>query len=139
MALSEISIPAQAQTIPDAGQASACQMVEATIYFAQGTDELSEFASDALKKALDDLSGCELAAINVIGYADAEGPSEQNLLLSERRAQSALDFVLSHGIEARHVEVAGGGDLIAKNARTEMSFVGYRKADVRFIPATPSA
>ena len=60
-------------------------------------------------------------AVVIIGHTDSVGAAEYNQGLSERRAQSAADHLISRGIEADRVTVRGEGEAspIADNASAE--------------------
>ncbi len=78
------------------------------------------------KAALDDIAAKLLASpgeeqIEVIGYTDSSGAEAYNLVLSERRAQAAADYLISKGIDAASITVIGKGESnpIADNSTRE--------------------
>jgi OOP family OmpA-OmpF porin len=91
-----------------------------------------EFAFDSaelkpeMKALLDDVAAKIEASpgdetIQVIGYTDSTGPEEYNLGLSERRAQSAADYLIEQGVAADRVSTMGMGesDPVADNSTRE--------------------
>ena len=44
------------------------------------------------------------------GHTDDQGPAEANRNISRQRAQSIADFLISHGIDRRRIEVQGLGE-----------------------------
>ena len=79
------------------------------------------------KEALQDLGdeikamGGRVVDIDVIGHTDSDGTEEYNQALSERRAQSVKDYLVSEGVDASIIDVSGQGELnpIASNATKE--------------------
>ncbi len=86
-----------------------------------------------MKDALDNLAdtiqrsrGEEM--ITIVGHTDSVGPAEYNQGLSERRAQSAADHLISRGIDADRVTVKGEGETnpIADNGTAEGRAINRR-------------
>jgi outer membrane protein OmpA-like peptidoglycan-associated protein len=48
--------------------------------------------------------------IEVSGYTDNVGTPESNMLLSQRRAQSVMDYLVSHGVPASRLRSKGYGE-----------------------------
>jgi outer membrane protein OmpA-like peptidoglycan-associated protein len=77
-----------------------------------------EYASDALdpKSAptLDRLAGlmteCPEARIEIAGHTDGDGTPERKQRLSERRAQTVVDYLVKAGVGARRLSAAGYAD-----------------------------
>ncbi len=57
--------------------------------------------------------------ITIIGHTDSTGPEDYNLKLSERRAESAAEFLRSLGIDDITTEGRGESEPIASNATRE--------------------
>lgn len=77
--------------------------------------------------------------VTTTGHTDSLGSAEYNRALSQRRAQSVRQFLLSQGLEAAMVQAAGQGEDApvadnagpegrAQNRRTEVRFEGVRRA-----------
>lgn len=64
---------------------------------------LSEFASS--------MNEYEETNILVVGHTDDKGAESYNQSLSERRAQSAADFLIKEGIASSRVQVEGRGEM----------------------------
>ena len=71
--------------------------------------------------------------VDIIGHTDNNGTSEDNLLLSEKRANSVLDFITASGIPRNRLTAQGKGEEIpissnateegrARNRRVEFKF-----------------
>ena len=65
--------------------------------------------------------GGRVVDIDVIGHTDSDGTEEYNQALSERRAQSVKDYLVSEGVDASIIDVSGEGEFnpIASNATRE--------------------
>lgn len=109
------------------------------------SDVLFDFNKSILKpegKAkLDDLTGklkaVALEVIIAIGHTDSIGGNAYNQKLSERRAASVKDYMVSKGIEPNRIYTEGKGEKQpiadnktnegrAKNRRVEIEVVGTR-------------
>lgn len=75
--------------------------------------------------------------ISLVGHADSRGDADYNQKLSERRAQSVADYMISQGIDASVIAVSGRGEANpvasnasregrAKNRRVDASFSGEK-------------
>jgi len=64
---------------------------------------------------------CPSAPIDVIGHTDAEGDEPANQLLSERRAEAVVDYLVRAGLPAERFTALGAGSLrpVASNATAE--------------------
>jgi len=68
----------------------------------EGKKELESFAR--LLKAMPDVKA------KLYGYADAVGPAQYNLTLSEKRAISAMKYLISLGIDTKRLSAIGLGE-----------------------------
>jgi len=78
--------------------------------FAFDSAELTPDARAALDAAVDvirDNSGVEL---DLVGHTDSTGPTAYNQRLSERRAQAAVDYLVSRGVPAGQLRAVGQGE-----------------------------
>ena len=69
-----------------------------------GKEALHELG-DAIKA-----KGARVVDIDIIGHTDSTGPAGYNQGLSERRAQSVADYIISEGIDAAIIDVSGEGE-----------------------------
>ena len=81
----------------------------------QGKAELHELDEYIKSK------GVKVVDINVIGHTDSLGSEEYNQGLSERRANSVMEYMVSEGIDASIIDVSGEGESnpIADNSTAE--------------------
>ena len=68
--------------------------VEVSVYFAPGQFELNGFAENLLNQAVAQVEHCELSKIEVTGFADSTGRADQNMKLSDKGADAAMQFII---------------------------------------------
>lgn len=80
---------------------------------AEAEQNLTEFASS--------MNEFEETNILIVGHTDAKGSESYNQSLSERRAQSAADFLVKHGVAASRIQAEGKGETepVATNETAE--------------------
>jgi OOP family OmpA-OmpF porin len=94
-----------------------------------GSDELFDFdradlkapARAKLDELVQKLQGASLTAIHLIGYTDGVGTDSYNDALSQHRAASVRDYLVSKGVDPSLMDVTGRGkrDPVASNATKE--------------------
>ncbi|MFS0735806.1 OmpA family protein [Sphingomonas sp. 1P06PA] len=79
--------------------------------FASGSATLTEGAKARLAKLATALETPKLAShrLRIEGHTDAVGSATSNRALSQRRAQSTADYLVSAGVDASRLEVVGLG------------------------------
>lgn len=77
-------------------------------------DAQSRAALDAAVSVIKSHSGVKM---DVVGYTDSSGPESYNQKLSERRAQAAIDYLVSKGVAPGQLNAVGRGeaDPVASN------------------------
>lgn len=108
--------------VPPPSEVMETAVLEADTLFAFDSAELKEDGEAALGELAADIEN--MTAVNTIrvdGHTDSTGPLEYNMGLSERRAQSVKDFLVSKGIPADAIETEGHGpnDPVADNSTRE--------------------
>lgn len=83
-----------------------------SVKFAGGESALSEASQRALQPLLDGLLSNPHVRIAVMAHTDNQGSVEDNKLLSERRAQSVVDYLVSQGVDADRLKPEGYGELL---------------------------
>ncbi len=68
-------------------------------------------AGPVLNKWSDRLSECPNVALQIEGHTDSTGPEAYNQGLSERRANSVRDYLVSRGIDSSRLNPVGYGEL----------------------------
>jgi outer membrane protein OmpA-like peptidoglycan-associated protein len=80
------------------------------VYFDFDNFQLSETGKNELKKLADLMQTLPSSTLKLFGYADAIGSAEYNAKLSEKRAITAMKFIIGQGIEAKRLTASGLGE-----------------------------
>jgi outer membrane protein OmpA-like peptidoglycan-associated protein len=96
-------------------------IVVENIYYDLDKADIRPDAALELDKLVQTLIDNPKITIELSSHTDVRGKDAYNLDLSQRRAQSAVDYIISKGIAANRVTAKGYGEtrLIVKNATTE--------------------
>lgn len=99
-------------------RADAAGLLRAPVNFATDGFALSAESRQMLAQVADRLKGCPGVRVTVDGFTDNTGTDAVNLPLSNRRAKSVADYLVSHGIASDYVRSNGLGaaNPIASNA-----------------------
>jgi OOP family OmpA-OmpF porin len=81
-----------------------------SVHFAIGSTYLTEYSQERLKKLITILKENSGLNIWIFGHTDAKGSSEINQTISEKRAASVVDYLISNGIESRRIFSLGFGE-----------------------------
>ncbi len=79
------------------------------VLFASGKSALLSTAQDKLSQVADALKDQADHKITVEGYTDSRGSDESNQILSQQRADSVRDFLVSHGVPGDQIDARGLG------------------------------
>lgn len=87
------------------------------VHFAFDKAALRPSAEQQLQQAIQKLQDNPGVSVGVVGHTDSVGSEAYNMDLSMRRAQSVLDYLTAHGIDASRLQVdaRGENDPIATN------------------------
>jgi OOP family OmpA-OmpF porin len=90
-------------------------------------DEAASLLSEAL-------ADCPDRRVSVEGYTDATGPDDYNLRLSERRANSVMEYLVGNGVPAPRLSAKGFGETspIAPNETREGRALN-RRVELRLV------
>jgi len=80
------------------------------IYFDFDKSDIREDATEELDKVVEMMKENSSIKIEVSSFTDSRGSSSYNLKLSDRRAQSTIDYLVSNGIERSRVTGKGYGE-----------------------------
>jgi len=80
------------------------------VYFAFDNFQLDESGRAQLEKVHGYLNDYPGTRVKLVGHADAKGPAEYNLKLSERRAGVAKDYLVAQGIDPTRIVTMGMGE-----------------------------
>ena len=114
--------------------APTCNTIEVSVYFEPGEARLSPFGEALISEAANALKGCEIAQLQVTGYADVTGDAATNVTLSKERASTVAAALTAAGIEASQTSVTAKGETNALTADGQ-AVPMQRKTDVVAIPA----
>lgn len=123
--------PEAAALMGKSPDAKACQTAYDTlldgrvINFASGSAVLAEESKPLLDALADVARRCETYRVELGGHTDARGDATANQALSERRAQSVADYLVSKSVPASLLGVTGYGETQPRDAR------GSAEADAR--------
>ena len=127
---------AQAET-PVVAPTTTKVVLSADTFFNFDKSNLKPEGRQVLDQVAEQVRGLQLEAIIAVGYTDAIGTDAYNLKLSQRRAQTVKDYLISKGIPADLIYTEGKGkaDPVAtnktaagraENRRVELEIVGLR-------------
>jgi outer membrane protein OmpA-like peptidoglycan-associated protein len=80
------------------------------VLFAFDSAELTSDAKSQLNEVATRLSDAATVSVKVVGHTDSVGSDTYNQGLSERRARSAADYLISQGVSAGKVTTEGLGE-----------------------------
>jgi outer membrane protein OmpA-like peptidoglycan-associated protein len=104
------------------------------IFFDTDKTNLKSDAMPELEKVYTYLKSNPGYAINIAGYADADGTPEHNLQISEKRARAVAGYLTSKGISSTRVSAKGLGQTPeARKEETEQQKKVHRKAEIMMV------
>jgi len=100
--------------------------------FRTGSSRLGDKSFNSLKELSEFLNSNPELTIALVGHTDAEGSLANNLVLSKRRASSAMErLILAHGVSVSQMEAAGVGYLAPRGSnQTETGRTKNRRVEV---------
>lgn len=110
-------------------RADACQDRTVQIYFEPDVAEVTPEGRAVLKAAARGARRCKVAAVEVVGLADAVGAADANLELSQRRAEAVAAALREVGLPAAAFQLAAAGEAGAVTRAGEARPL-RRRADV---------
>ncbi|EJM15695.1 outer membrane protein/peptidoglycan-associated (lipo)protein [Pseudomonas sp. GM21] len=119
--VTEPVVQAEVITLSDAGD----------VLFATNQSDLTPAAKSQLDALMTRLQGADVSSIKVVGHTDNVGTDAYNQTLSERRANSVADYLLSQGVAPNKVSSEGKGESepVAEND-TEEGRAKNRRVDL---------
>jgi peptidoglycan-binding protein ArfA len=119
------TVPAAPAPAPGAGPGGPCATLQANITGLLATPinfdtdgfSLTPGSEQQLTQVADMLKACPSATVSVVGHTDNNGDDAINLALSDKRAKSVADYLISQGVAGDHVTSRGVGSVepIASN------------------------
>lgn len=80
------------------------------IYFRTASSRLQEDSYPLLRSVVDIVRRCPQLKVVVAGHTDSDGSSETNRALSEARARSVMDYLVTEGIDPLQLTAVGYGE-----------------------------
>jgi outer membrane protein OmpA-like peptidoglycan-associated protein len=80
------------------------------VYFEYDSDELTPDSIAVLESAVLVINSSTAKRLEIAGHTDARGTDEYNERLSDKRAQSVVNYLTSHGVESSRLEAHGYGE-----------------------------
>jgi OmpA-OmpF porin, OOP family len=113
-------------------------VTETSVHFGFNRDNLTKNAQDALDQLATDVPNTKGFIITVEGGTDSVGSAEYNYSLSERRADSVIQYLASkHNIPAHKIYLVGlGKDKPVDDNKTRDGRAKNRRVDVRLMTNT---
>jgi OOP family OmpA-OmpF porin len=113
-------------------------VTEASVHFAFDKDNLSRKARKALDEFAANIANAKGYIITVVGGTDAVGSEDYNYGLSQRRADSVIQYLASkYNVPAHKIYLIGlGKDKPVESNRTPTGRAANRRVDVRLMTNT---
>ena len=89
--------------------ARGCWTYEAVVLFDFDSAEIKSEAYPMLNEASDILKKNPELNVEIDGHTDNIGPADYNMKLSERRANAAMEYFISKGVDAKRLTIKGFG------------------------------
>lgn len=96
--------------------ASRCQrdmnalMANARINFDTGSSDISQDSRSLMGELVQVAKSCPSARVQIAGHTDDQGSEENNLALSQRRAESVMEYFVKNGIKLGRLSAQGFGE-----------------------------
>lgn len=105
------------------------------IYYAYDSYELTEESKTELMKLVKLLKETPNVKVQLNSHTDERGRDEYNYWLSEKRAESVMNFLIENGIERERMTHKGWGETkpVFKNAKTEEQHAANRRTTFNVI------
>ena len=91
-------------------QAHPCAETTLPIYFNEGQARLTTPARALIRRTAQNLRGCSIDRVRVVGLASATGGAQSNLSLSERRAVVVARALVEAGLPAPAFDIVAAGE-----------------------------
>lgn len=99
-----------------------------TVYFDFDSNTLSDQARATMQANANCIRERNIARVTITGHCDQRGTEEYNLALGDRRARSAMQYLVSLGVAQRSLTAASMGEEMAQG-EDDASMVRDRRVD----------
>jgi OOP family OmpA-OmpF porin len=113
--------------------------LDANTLFDSGKSNLKPAGKEAINGMVDELKQTNLKEVVVYGHSDSTGSKQANLRLSQRRAQSVVDYLVAMGIPSSVIRAEGKG--IAEPVATNKTAAGRaqnRRVEISVTAVAPA-
>jgi outer membrane protein OmpA-like peptidoglycan-associated protein len=86
------------------------EIVLNNVFFAFDSYDLLESSKSELNRMVEVMKDNSQIEVVIIGHTDSTGPEEYNQMLSEKRAQSVVNYLTNNGIKKERLEYLGKGE-----------------------------
>ena len=103
------------------------------IFYDYDKAEIRSDAATELDKLVETLNDNPKITIELSSHTDSRGKDAYNQTLSQKRAQSAVDYIISKGVDKSRITAKGYGETqpVIKNAKTEDEFQRNRRTEFK--------
>jgi outer membrane protein OmpA-like peptidoglycan-associated protein len=115
--------------MPGGLSAQFLEKIECQIYFNSDIDQLSNEAQNIIRSTILELQNQTIKEIYINGHADSDASDTYNIGLSQRRASSTRNFLLSVGVKSRMVKLHAFGESEPISTEKKLN----RRVDVVFV------
>ena len=105
----ELAYDLPGATVQRVGEGIAVTFPEGLL-FGFDSDQLMTAARDNLRKFAASLAKYPDTRTLIVGHTDSQGSADYNMDLSNRRAQSAANFITGEGVDRARISTAGRGE-----------------------------
>lgn len=106
------------------------------VRFDKAQSVLSDDSENALQPLLNALKRNQDVKVAVMAHTDNQGTTEANKLLSTKRAEVVVEYLVSNGINARRLKAEGYGELLPLvQNMTESDRNRNRRIEIRVVPS----
>jgi len=103
------------------------------VFFDFGKSALTDEAKAKLDGVAQNVARLSRPQIELEGYADPIGPAEGNLVLSRKRADAVVRYLVGKGIPLRRIHVIGQGEVVKEGRVTKQERAQMRKVTIRVL------
>jgi peptidoglycan-associated lipoprotein len=114
----------------DSSAAPVCKDSGVTVNFKSGSTDIDRNGQGALSGVATWVQNGDQRTVRLEGFADKRGNAETNQRLSEKRAQAAEEFLMSKGVSADKITVAGHGEETTASDLSDARVVNVKTCDV---------
>jgi OmpA-OmpF porin, OOP family len=97
------------RTFGDALAAQPARAAHFTLYFVEGSDDLTEDSKQALERVLADLDRRAVRDVVIVGHTDAVGSDQYNDALAKKRADAVSAMLMRRGVAQQDIVAIGRG------------------------------